>query len=226
MKLPRPFGTASPGHSPDIVPTTAQDRPKVPSLTSETQKTHNKPDSGVPARSARQGQSTNATAKDQVWGDLGDQLSQEGSQQQAPATPMRPTAAAKKPRTSSEKRRSGAPAADVSSVGTCADIPQPKRGFSSIAAKHQQLTRPRRPITKRVKLEQPKIADDNYEISDLEEDVHGNRVEPDRSQKRVPSWCANYVQTAEAQAEVDPDSIFGSHMPICDLDSCLNSRRH
>ena len=27
------------------------------------------------------------------------------------------------------------------------------------------------------------------------------------------------VQIAESQAEVDPDSIFGSYMPICDLET-------
>ncbi|CAJ1431394.1 unnamed protein product [Effrenium voratum] len=83
----------------------------------------------------------------------------------------------------------------------------------------RSVAKPRKePITKRLRLTTPKREEDNYEISDLEEDEHGNRVEPDRSRKRMPSWCANYKQIAETQGDIDPDSIFGSRMPLCDLE--------
>ena len=46
------------------------------------------------------------------------------------------------------------------------EAPQPSRGISSLAAKQQRVMRQHRPITKRVKLEQPKVPEDNYELSD------------------------------------------------------------
>lgn len=75
------------------------------------------------------------------------------------------------------------------------------------------------PITKRMKLTTVKREEDNYEISDMEEDEDGNRIEPDRQGKRIPAWCANYATVATSQADIDPDSIFGTRMPLCDLDS-------
>eukprot|EP00435_Cladocopium_sp_Y103_P041506 s2243_g11.t1 len=91
------------------------------------------------------------------------------------------------------------------------------------------------PITKRMKLTTVKREEDNYEISDMEEDEDGNRIEPDRQGKRIPAWCANYATVATSQADIDPDSIFGTRMPLCDLlslvprcfdasrDTCLRS---
>lgn len=64
----------------------------------------------------------------------------------------------------------------------------------------------------------PKRPEDNYEISDAEEDEEGNRLEPDRTGKHVPAWCANYKEMVSAQAAIDPDSIFGG-VPRCDLEA-------
>lgn len=74
------------------------------------------------------------------------------------------------------------------------------------------------PILKRVSLKTAKREEDNYELSDLEEDSHGHRIEPDRTAKRVPAWCSSWSELAMAQAEINPDSIFGSQVPKCDLD--------
>jgi hypothetical protein len=64
----------------------------------------------------------------------------------------------------------------------------------------------------------PKKPEDNYEISDKEEDSDDNCEEHDRSHKFVPQWCANYLELLAAQATTDPDTIFGCKVPRCDLD--------
>lgn len=62
----------------------------------------------------------------------------------------------------------------------------------------------------------PKRDEDNYEISDKDENSDEEN-EPDRSHKHVPKWCSNYLQLLAAQSSTDPDSIFGSKVPSCDL---------
>jgi len=160
--------------------------------------------------------------KVQAWGEPQTGRSwMEEAQERAPVTPARTTDAmrASKPRVSSNSRkRSSRKRASQEVRATLADaMPPPKRGCSSLSAR--QRKRICQPVTKHIKLEAAKLPEDNYDISDLEEDLHGNRIEPDRTKKHVPQWCTNYVQVAEAQAEVDPDSIFGSRMPMCDMES-------
>jgi hypothetical protein len=70
----------------------------------------------------------------------------------------------------------------------------------------------------------PKKAEDNYDISDTEEDLNGNRVEPDRTGKHVPSWSTNHLKAVQAQASLDPDSIFGTRVPECDLEAIFPDR--
>lgn len=69
-----------------------------------------------------------------------------------------------------------------------------------------------------IPLEASKRCEDNYDISDYEEDAKGKRIEPNRKGKRVPSWSLKYKELAKTQADVDPESIFGSKVPRCDLD--------
>mmetsp|Transcript_41678 Transcript_41678/g.73163 ORF Transcript_41678/g.73163 Transcript_41678/m.73163 type:complete len:526 (-) Transcript_41678:142-1719(-) len=68
----------------------------------------------------------------------------------------------------------------------------------------------------------PKKDEDNYEISDRDEnsDDQGGEIidEPDRSHKHVPQWSVNFLETLSKQEHMDPDSIFGSKVPFCDLD--------
>eukprot|EP00933_Yihiella_yeosuensis_P033764 TRINITY_DN27400_c0_g1_i1.p1 TRINITY_DN27400_c0_g1~~TRINITY_DN27400_c0_g1_i1.p1 ORF type:complete len:551 (+),score=131.65 TRINITY_DN27400_c0_g1_i1:98-1654(+) len=62
-----------------------------------------------------------------------------------------------------------------------------------------------------------KSEDDNYEISDKGDDSEAE--EPDRSQKKTPAWSINYLELIEAQADIDPDTIFGTKVPVCDLEA-------
>lgn len=63
----------------------------------------------------------------------------------------------------------------------------------------------------------PKSADDNYAISDREDE--GEPAEgTDRSQKRVPKWVDSYLSSLTKQSRIDPDTIFGTKVPRCDLD--------
>lgn len=78
--------------------------------------------------------------------------------------------------------------------------------------------------TRRRLLEKPlpeKAPEDNYEISDKEDtdDEDEENQESRRANKVVPSWCADYQQKLAAQEGVDPDSIFSSRVPFCDLDA-------
>jgi len=66
----------------------------------------------------------------------------------------------------------------------------------------------------------PKVAEDNYEISepegDSDEDAEKSR---DRGSKHVPKWCGSYLEDLEQQSDVDPDTIFSSKVSRCDLDA-------
>jgi len=75
-------------------------------------------------------------------------------------------------------------------------------------------------ILRRTPLTGAKKEEDNYAISDKEEssDEGMERAELRRREKRIPAWCLDYSAAIEAQAAVDPDSIFGVQVPICDLD--------
>eukprot|EP00927_Polykrikos_kofoidii_P060478 TRINITY_DN55444_c0_g1_i1.p1 TRINITY_DN55444_c0_g1~~TRINITY_DN55444_c0_g1_i1.p1 ORF type:complete len:622 (-),score=76.67 TRINITY_DN55444_c0_g1_i1:189-2054(-) len=63
--------------------------------------------------------------------------------------------------------------------------------------------------------------EDNYEISepgDLSEDEVAMSREADRSKKHVPAWCGNFLETLKNQASIDPDTIFGNRVPVCNLE--------
>jgi len=62
----------------------------------------------------------------------------------------------------------------------------------------------------------PKRKEDNYEMSDFEgSDVDIEVSEMKRSKKHVPSWCFKVAEALDAQADLDPDSIFGSRVARC-----------
>lgn len=73
-------------------------------------------------------------------------------------------------------------------------------------------------LLRRVRLTAQKRLEENYEISDWEEDANGDRIEPDRKGKRDPKWCEGFVELTRAQAEINPDTIFGGGVPQCDLE--------
>lgn len=62
----------------------------------------------------------------------------------------------------------------------------------------------------------PKNDEDNYDMSDREEGTE-EIVESDRN-KRVPAWALNYMDVLTSQGDLDPDTIFGSRVPDCNLD--------
>jgi len=66
--------------------------------------------------------------------------------------------------------------------------------------------------------------EDEYEISEPEDEDAEDYREKDRSSKHVPKWCENYHMELQAKADIDPDSVFGM-VPHCNLeeiftDSC------
>jgi hypothetical protein len=71
----------------------------------------------------------------------------------------------------------------------------------------------------------PKLDEDNYEISDKDENSD-DELEPDRSHKHVPRWCKEYLELLAAQSSTDPDSIFGSKVPNCDLDTIFSDETY
>lgn len=72
-----------------------------------------------------------------------------------------------------------------------------------------------------VPLSGPKREEDNYELSereDSEDEAAEERAQARRATKRIPDWARTSIATLETQGNVDPDSIFGEHVPGCDLD--------
>ncbi len=73
----------------------------------------------------------------------------------------------------------------------------------------------------------PLKPEDNYEMSDKDTD---SEDEPDaqekRKLKRVPEWTRGWRERALAQATVDPESIFGIILPLCDLSVIFNEANY
>jgi len=66
----------------------------------------------------------------------------------------------------------------------------------------------------------PKLDEDNYEISEHEENSDEDADKSrDRSGKHVPRWCSTYLEDLQRQADIDPDTIFASKVSCCDLDA-------
>lgn len=63
-----------------------------------------------------------------------------------------------------------------------------------------------------------KIPEDNYEISDGDSPADDEERACTRAKKAVPGWCGDYLKQLEAQADLDPDSIFGRRVPRCILE--------
>lgn len=63
-----------------------------------------------------------------------------------------------------------------------------------------------------------KIPEDNYEISDGDSPADDEDRARNREKKAVPGWCGDYLKQLEAQADLDPDSIFGCRVPRCVLE--------
>lgn len=66
------------------------------------------------------------------------------------------------------------------------------------------------------------LPEDQYEVTDFEESDSGepneDEVQERRAQKRIPAWCANWIETAKTQTSIDPETVFGTQLPKCDLE--------
>mmetsp|Transcript_68561 Transcript_68561/g.146683 ORF Transcript_68561/g.146683 Transcript_68561/m.146683 type:complete len:620 (-) Transcript_68561:94-1953(-) len=75
-------------------------------------------------------------------------------------------------------------------------------------------------LLRKMKLDSPR-QEDNYEISEPEEeegsDADDNERAKRRAKKNVPRWCKDYMEALSKQADVDPDTILGCRVPGCDL---------
>lgn len=61
--------------------------------------------------------------------------------------------------------------------------------------------------------------EDNYEISDQGDSDPDDAAEARRrAKKHVPRWCENYLEQLKSQADMDPDTVFGSKVPTCDVE--------
>jgi len=94
-----------------------------------------------------------------------------------------------------------------------------------VPAFQRPVVPPPRPevLLRRIKLPPPR-PEDNYEISDREEvasddgEAPPSQEEIDRSAKAVPRWCETYLEDLAKQEDVDPDTIFGARVPVCNLE--------
>lgn len=105
-------------------------------------------------------------------------------------------------------------------VAAAVAAPGAAAGFAEQKVAIQQPDEPWRRF--REKPLPPKKQEDNWEISDKEDsDDEGADEEQDRNRanKPVPTWCVDYKQALAAQEGVDPDSIFSSRVPFCDIDA-------
>lgn len=68
----------------------------------------------------------------------------------------------------------------------------------------------------------PSRFEDNYELSepggDSDQEGYEEIREKARLKKPIPDWCTDWIKVAKSQEHVDPDTIFGSVVPDCNLD--------
>jgi hypothetical protein len=73
-------------------------------------------------------------------------------------------------------------------------------------------------ILRQAELPPPK-PEENYEISDQGDSDPDDVAEARRRAKKpVPRWCENYLERLSKQIETDPDSLFGTKVPVCRLE--------
>jgi hypothetical protein len=66
----------------------------------------------------------------------------------------------------------------------------------------------------------PKNPEDNYQISEPADS--DDEASVDRTGKHVPKWSMNFVEQADRQSCIDPDTIFGSRVPHCDVETVFS----
>ena len=77
-----------------------------------------------------------------------------------------------------------------------------------------------------VPLAGPPLEEDQYtmtEWADSDAEVDDDEKERRRMAKRIPAWCIGWIETAKTQTSIDPDTVFGTKIPKCDLDTLFGS---
>ena len=67
----------------------------------------------------------------------------------------------------------------------------------------------------------PPLPEDQYEMTaweDSDAELDEDEKERRRLNKRVPAWCIGWIETAKTHTMIDPDTVFGSKIPKCDLE--------
>ena len=73
------------------------------------------------------------------------------------------------------------------------------------------------------------LPEDQYELTEWDDsDQEKDACEQDKEakrllNKRVPAWCIGWIETAKTQTSIDPDTVFGTCNPKCDLEAIFNS---
>jgi hypothetical protein len=73
---------------------------------------------------------------------------------------------------------------------------------------------------RRVAMRGSKKKEDNYSMSEKEstdEDEDEEDFSPERSYKRIPDWCRDWIGHVQVQGRYDPDAIFGTKIRNPDL---------
>jgi len=118
------------------------------------------------------------------------------------------------PRPPGSSRKQAGPALKLPAKETPAK-PHPKKGILSSPAARSNIDAPRK---LRLVDIGPKQTGDNYILSDKDTDSENEDGGSQKGPKHIPSWASKWMQLAKSQAHIDPDSIFGTQLPSCDLD--------
>lgn len=108
--------------------------------------------------------------------------------------------------------------ADSNAKAARMEMPAPTKVMTPRQKKQQPAAK--RPVSIRVVTLAPlppKDTQDNYELSDRE-GSDGEIADCDRSTKKIPAWCKEFQECVDKQHDVNPDSVFGTAVPQCDID--------
>jgi hypothetical protein len=71
------------------------------------------------------------------------------------------------------------------------------------------------------------VPEDQYALTEWDDsdvEVDDDEKERRRLLKRIPDWCKGWVETAKTQTSIDPDTVFGTRIPRCDLSVIFGNR--
>jgi hypothetical protein len=98
---------------------------------------------------------------------------------------------------------------------------------SSFVPRYTPAPNPSEAISERlVPLEKPPLPEDQYEMTEFEDsdvEIDDEEKERRRQNKRIPAWCIGWIETAKTQTSIDPDTVFGTNVPKCDLEILFGS---